>query len=131
MSSPKKTAKTAKNEQKELSKLEVPIPVVDEEKETSIDALRKIADSIIPVIDQLEKLSEEQIDFVILDLIRRHPQKVFDNICMTVAHEAIFLKRDILEIKKTLFSNMDEGITDVYNGTNSLNKQREKEDDKS
>lgn len=131
MSSPKKTAKTAKNEQKELSKLEVPIPVVDEEKETSIDVLRKIADSIIPVIDQLEKLSEEQIDFVILDLIRRHPQKVFDNICMTVAHEAIFLKRDILEIKKTLFSNMDEGITDVYNGINSLNKQREKEDDKS
>ncbi|MFA5635985.1 MAG: hypothetical protein WC977_08765, partial [Anaerovoracaceae bacterium] len=102
--------KTVEQDQHGLSELKAPIPEVDgEEKETFMDALRRIANSIIPVIDQLEKLSEEQIDFIILDLIRKHPQKAFENICMTVAHEALLLKKDIIETKKTLFSNMDKG----------------------
>ncbi|MFA7142577.1 MAG: hypothetical protein WC175_01150 [Candidatus Dojkabacteria bacterium] len=125
--------KTVEQDQHGLSELKAPIPEVDgEEKETFMDALRRIANSIIPVIDQLEKLSEEQIDFIILDLIRKHPQKAFENICMTVAHEALLLKKDIIETKKTLFSNMDKGITKIYNDSKHiLNKQREKKDDKS
>lgn len=116
MPSPTKTKtskkKITRTEDKELSKVKSP-----KSREEAMTMLKEIASSIASIIDQIEKLSEEQIDFVILELIRRHPQITFDNICMTVAHEAILLKKGLDETKKLLFANLDKGITDIYNGT--------------
>lgn len=128
--------KTVKQDPHGLSKVEAPTPELEEKEEKNMDDLmddlKKIEQSVLPVIKQLKELSEDQIDFIIVYLISQHPQKAFDNICMTVAHETIYLKKDISETKKILFSNMDKGITDIYNGTKDrLHKEMEKKDDKS